>query len=347
MIEGVLRKVIREHADAFAATIELFYHEPEKFVSYVPNANDHLTGKIIHPADGVTTTYITISQFCAVLEAHHGEKIAPVLLVEFGFGRLEETLGLRRVLHQGKVAFQLNTQLLKNTVEAGTIAAVSFGYRYFTDKLDASVAEICIKDGSGDLFTGSGVAVQGGGFLNITRLFTCKHNLYSQSGERHNIESITIAGEVYSAVNVFVLDRVDICVVVLDDYSGVKALPTTKAHLLEKVVSAGYPRVRLTEKSPLLCHRGEINGFMGTLEDGDRIILVSCEVAPGNSGGPLLNEYGAVIGIIHEKVETSSVEGMASYSCGIPMEQIYAEFEKQNYTQDYIGRSSSNAESRP
>ena len=71
-------------------------------------------------------------------------------------------------------------------------------------------------------------------------------------------------------------------------------------HLGEQVMIAGYP-LRGYLSSGLNVSRGEVSALSGPANDC-RLIQISAPVQPGNSGGPLLDKSGLVIGIVVAKL---------------------------------------------
>lgn len=81
------------------------------------------------------------------------------------------------------------------------------------------------------------------------------------------------------------------------------ALPFREAPALrrgEGVVAYGFPLAGLLSSEPKLT-RGEVNGLRG-LRDNPNQFQISAEVQPGNSGGPLLDMQGHVVGVIVSKL---------------------------------------------
>ncbi len=68
------------------------------------------------------------------------------------------------------------------------------------------------------------------------------------------------------------------------------------AKLGDPVVALGYPNVGVQGKE-LKLTRGEINSLAG-IKDDSRYFQMSAPVQPGNSGGPLLDRSGNVIGLV-------------------------------------------------
>jgi serine protease Do len=76
------------------------------------------------------------------------------------------------------------------------------------------------------------------------------------------------------------------------------ALPTAlgEPRQGETVFTVGFPNVSLQGLEPKLT-RGEISSLSGAYDD-PRYFQISVAVQPGNSGGPLVDAFGDVIGII-------------------------------------------------
>jgi S1-C subfamily serine protease len=68
------------------------------------------------------------------------------------------------------------------------------------------------------------------------------------------------------------------------------------AHLLDKVVTFGYPKIPFADRNYLAVHSGEINAVFGTTSK-EEMFLISNQVAPGSSGGPVVDEKGFLAGL--------------------------------------------------
>lgn len=123
-------------------------------------------------------------------------------------------------------------------------------------------------------------------------------------------------GEVYfgdgataSVTNVlFVDEAADIMVVEIemDDSSAVRGLPLAKGlpRIGESIFAIGSP-LGLTHS----LHAGYVAQFR-PIGDIEEAIQLNLDVAPGNSGGPLLNMQGEVMGIVTLRVQPHIASGM-------------------------------------
>ena len=343
MFEDAIRQVIRSHSDHWINLLVSFCRDPVGLQKFLPESGDGLTCSIHEPTKGVFELYVTASQVVEVVDSFCTITDFPFLAAEFALETLTRSTGIRSWYRGTEKIYGLNTRLLEDFYLSKTLGNASFGERYLVNNLPQSVAEITIIDGQGEQYAGSGVVVaQGSPYIESHRILTCKHNLYSEAGHRYEIQSINVGNETFEAVNIFICQRIDVCMVVLDRTGTTVPLPYGSPHILSPVITAGFPRVSLFEASPLLLHRGEINGCTGEVELGTREMIVSCDVAPGNSGGPVLSEFGAILGLVHEITETASRTGMAKYGKAIPIDQILAELksgvDSDKVKQDYIGR---------
>ena len=81
------------------------------------------------------------------------------------------------------------------------------------------------------------------------------------------------------------------------------ALPVASSRgvkLGESVFTIGFPNIELQGFAPKLT-KGEISSLTG-IQDDPREFQISVPVQPGNSGGPLVNQYGNVMGIVEEQL---------------------------------------------
>ncbi|MFC0386530.1 S1C family serine protease [Muricoccus vinaceus] len=75
----------------------------------------------------------------------------------------------------------------------------------------------------------------------------------------------------------------------------------------EGVVAYGYPLTGLLSSDAKLT-RGEINGLAGLRDNADQF-QISAPVQPGNSGGPLLDMQGNLVGVVVSKLNAQAVAG--------------------------------------
>lgn len=80
----------------------------------------------------------------------------------------------------------------------------------------------------------------------------------------------------------------------------------------------------MTKYAYQVYHKGEINSH---IEDyfGNKLFLFSAKTSPGNSGGPIIERSGMVIGIVTEMLfeqEEFFQKGILPYSAGIPATKI-------------------------
>ena len=84
-------------------------------------------------------------------------------------------------------------------------------------------------------------------------------------------------------------------------------LPIVASHtvkLSDSVLTIGFPNTTLQGVEPKFT-RGEINSLAG-LKDDPRHFQISVAVQPGNSGGPLVDSSGNVVGIITARLSEAA-----------------------------------------
>lgn len=76
----------------------------------------------------------------------------------------------------------------------------------------------------------------------------------------------------------------------------------------EDVIAYGFPLAGLLSADPKLT-RGVVNALAGLRNDPNNI-QISAEVQPGNSGGPLLDLHGHVVGVVVSKLDSRRVQNV-------------------------------------
>lgn len=116
---------------------------------------------------------------------------------------------------------------------------------------------------------------------------------------KHEVTLVNRSGNEITA-KVIASDKIhDIAFLRVDNPNDLPpALPFTQRNssLGTRVFTIGYPRIDIMGKTPKLS-QGIISGVNG-LRDDPNSYQISVPIQPGNSGGPLLNMHGEVVGMI-------------------------------------------------
>lgn len=102
-------------------------------------------------------------------------------------------------------------------------------------------------------------------------------------------------------------------------FTPAPVIPSTKVKLGQKVFTLGFPNVDV-QGTNVKMTEGSISS-MGGIQDDPRQWQISVPVQPGNSGGPLFDENGNVVGIVVAKLNAMKI---AKYTGDIPQNINYA-----------------------
>ncbi|QPF72795.1 trypsin-like peptidase domain-containing protein [Roseateles sp. DAIF2] len=151
-------------------------------------------------------------------------------------------------------------------------------------------------------------ASQGTGFVVSMDgwLLTCAHVMGEQK-----VATITLNGQRLLADVLKIDAKVDLALLKLRDPmpAGATALSfrvgTKPPAMGEDVFTIGYPLSRILGNNARMS-RGLLSATTG-LRDDDKQLQVSAEIQPGNSGGPLLDRDGSVIGVVNQTLNPAAV----------------------------------------
>jgi S1-C subfamily serine protease len=96
----------------------------------------------------------------------------------------------------------------------------------------------------------------------------------------------------------------------------------------EDVIAYGFPLAGLLSADPKLT-RGVVNALAGIRNDPNNI-QISAEVQPGNSGGPLLDMQGNVVGVVVSKLDSTRVRNVDNVNFAVRGEAAQAFLRRAN-----------------
>jgi hypothetical protein len=118
----------------------------------------------------------------------------------------------------------------------------------------------------------------------------------------------------------------DLAVLKLSDgtYSVLPIASSRKIRLGQSVATVGFPNIEIQGFSPKVT-RGEISSLNG-LGDDPRAWQISVPVQPGNSGGPLLDENGNLVGVVVSKLglKAATITGDLPQNVNYAVKSTYA-----------------------
>lgn len=156
------------------------------------------------------------------------------------------------------------------------------------------------KPASGGIYSGTGFLLTGSGFL-VTSYHVVKDATTLQ---------VVNEGYAYDAKLIAADAVCDYAVLKINDesFEKLKSIPysffSTKAEMGQKVFTLGYPR------ADLVFGEGSVSSLTGFADD-TIAYQVSVPLNPGNSGGPLFDENGNIIGVISGKQSRSEAAAFA------------------------------------
>jgi S1-C subfamily serine protease len=144
------------------------------------------------------------------------------------------------------------------------------------------------------------IAVTGTGFVvsNAGHVVTNNHVIKDCVGDVHG----NLVGESATILRVVSADETNDLALLqaTGTFKDVATIRATAIHSGDPVIAIGFPFHGLLT-SDFTVTNGIINSLAGLFND-TRVLQISAPVQPGNSGGPLLDTTGTVIGVVSQKL---------------------------------------------
>lgn len=220
------------------------------------------------------------------------------------------------LLSFGMDYYQVNEPLAKFFLECDALENLVFDFSYLVEKYSKSILNLVVKDKNGDFWNGTG-------FLFLTKKWVLTNKHVVDADLKRMPQVLATGGQELPVKRVHSASSNDLSLIEIAESLDARPLfPTPQADALDEIVTMGYPRIPLASAAAMVAHKGEINGNI-SLAHGNRL-LFSAKTAPGNSGGPLLNRAGLVVGIVTEELQSNlaDAKNMQPYYAAIPSSQI-------------------------
>lgn len=221
-----------------------------------------------------------------------------------------------------RVNYQWNTPRISLFIALHIADNVLLGPAYVARKYRPSVPAVFIEKG-GDKFTGTGFVATNWGNAKKYVLVTAKHNVDPADGLAF-LGFSEPEGAKYTALAAdwILHPTLDLAVMPVDcNRPPAPIFPMGSPAVLSRTITLGYPRIATADAPYMLAHGGELNAVVKTYFGEERVII-SNVVAPGNSGGPVLDEAGLCLGIVVNAFETQHEGGIEKANSAIPAKQI-------------------------
>ena len=178
-------------------------------------------------------------------------------------------------------------------------------------------------------FGGTGFLIDSRGFLATSAHVVSKAD---------SVYVVNNKGEYFKASTIYLNDTTDIAVLKIQDdrFQGSRSLPygirKSSADLGEEIFTLGFPR------NEIVYGKGYLSAYTGY--NGDTMSYqIAISANPGNSGGPIFNQNGEVIGVLSGKQIT--VEGVVFSSKSKNIFRAVEEIKKDSTPNNAIKLSNS------
>lgn len=200
------------------------------------------------------------------------------------------------------------------------------GFEYIIEKYKTAVLKIENIDYSENYSIGSGFLTE---YCNNQYLVTNRHVI--EKAKKINVFDI-YDNEILICEPIVhpTIDLAIIKIIKNTNYALLKL--NSNINILSEIITIGYPKIPMTRKAYQVCHKGEVNSFVKCFQNNE-YFLISAKTSAGNSGSPVINELGTVVGIVAQEFfeKNALVEkGVLPYYAAISSNDIFNFIKKNN-----------------
>jgi serine protease Do len=197
----------------------------------------------------------------------------------------------------------------EDLAQYGTYEFRTYGFPFIRNHFERTVLPIIGKLSDGIPTIGSGFLIH----FNLCDCFvTARHNVVSNKEIQifdFNKKPVNIS-KIWTTTRKS--ENLDVCIIGIDNsqFGSIPKFQTEPANLLDEVLTMGYPPIpgfdaiqlaeTATVSGTLQSTTGKAVGKDWSYLGRQDLLLISARVKGGNSGGPVINKNGKIIGIVSD-----------------------------------------------
>src|SRR3954470_6344862 len=177
----------------------------------------------------------------------------------------------------------------------------------------ASTVLVLVRDARGQLSNGTGVAVQRDRVITNAHVVEGAVEILLATGDKRVRPGEILGLDARRDVALLQVPNSDLTPAALGD-SG-------RLQVLDDVVALGFPALEFFQDAAPTASPGVVSKLFAQI-DGLDFIQTTAQLNPGNSGGPLFNRQGEVVGLSVARIERAGDRAVAGISLAIPINEV-------------------------
>jgi S1-C subfamily serine protease len=222
--------------------------------------------------------------------------------------------------HKQAPRYRVSGKYAKMMCDQGLIKNLLYGFNYIISEYKNSVVKIEHFDKNGDSSIGTGFLIAER-IENHNIIVTNRHVIQGNS----RLKMFTHDDKEIQIINVLEDDERDIALIEIENYNGKPFILSDTIEVMKEIITIGYPTIPTTKYAYQVYHKGEVNSFVENFWN-NKLFLISAKTSSGNSGSPIIDSSGVILGIITEELfeqDKFFQKGKLPYYAGIPTTEIF------------------------